>query len=1360
MNDFLHPSQHLEPPDVQEPPEEKAPLKPEPKKQKKRSWLKHGFLCIAYGLLIFIVLLVGAGTALTFFFPSERLQPIAEKELTGLLKIPVSIESLDLDLLHGINISRLALGENDPIFAVENLVLDYDLTELFRGRFVINQVLVQDPKLNLISVDGVWNFQPLLELGGKDKAPPIAETPEKSGGLPVIPIAVDLREFAIRNIQVNLDKDGEMKSRLDGLSLTAQGIINRDEINVVLKTIMAPTAGKDHNLEFYSSQGAGIDVKTLSLVDMEVSAQDLNNVRLAGTLGLKNNQFLIGNPLPSPELSVAIDLSAAVQEQGVNIRKLNLTIGENNRVDISGQASELAKDPRFDITLNEAIFNIEDLIEWAGTMIPEIKASGGLRVSNVNVKGHMPDLKPKDIELANAKISLKNFSAQYPELSANLNGLDVDIDVAQVQLKNSVPENLDMRVHVTMDQAQAQDIKIAGLSHDLKINAEGANLADASLIFSTALKSAQFSSPELGSIQTGLDLNGSLSANIEAGDIHFFKADYSLGSALNGEVKGNAKNFGKTSFEVEQDLGIRLTELRSLIPTKLLKKIDGYPTAGKTAVHAIVQGKLDENFQPVQALVNTRIELKGIDTQLKNPPAKVKEFAATISFPLDYLPKQGVKIPRLDLDARFKNIKALDKLELGAGEIKTQLTMGEYYPLTANAKARAIPITNKTTVQLDRVAMNEPPMIVTGLAVDTSLKTDLLGQDVKNLTLDGKVSVQDVEGVKEVKTGKILTAFSVDLNDLSLTKTQVAVDLKVDPPLPEKLNGKIPLGPITLTSRSQQNLKTGDIEIERVTVVAPSLLNLDLKANLKNWGKTFNVKTKVTDTKLSALWEKIPKALLAGMEDLDVAGSVNLALNANGSIPDEIDLKKSLPIVAKADFGLGNASVTWPSKGVTALNMNTTATVDLKEGSGEISGKFAVARLFLKNVLGEEWLNPQFDFKYALDDFNKFTIREHAFSINKFGVSHSFKGQVDGLKPFLTGKIPMTPQELTRRLDISLATSNKLDIQKAINEGTKKFLQGIQAKGALLSDLTLKLTPNEKIELDGKVAFDKFNAQVQDSVQVTDLSGRIPFNKTLVLNRSRFQPKTKSFLASKRGFFTQLRGFSQNKNNLTIKEVEAGGQKVSNIAFDLLYKNNRLMAEKFLFDILDGSVAGNLFVIPTPDGPELSFSTEFAGLNFGALTGRSKATEKAESEIDGNLQLGVKLRQEQSTEPISLDQITAKVAITRIGAETLDRALLYLDPEESKPAIVDTRAKLKLASPHRIIISVKNGNLSVAAWLKNKILGDIIEAPTLKRVPITSLKEFRNLTEQLKSLTGLRDALNYLAARGMEFTEDGEIQLY
>ncbi len=1359
MNEFIHPSQHLELPNTGEPPplEKTPPEEPKPKEKKKRSWLKRLFLFITYGLLFFIVLLVGAGVVLSYYFPSERLRPVAEEKLTEFLKVPVSIGSLDLSLLRGVNISRLTLGENQPIFDVQNIILDYDLTELMQGRFVINQVLVDEPKLNLISENGVWNFQPLLELGGSEEAPP----PEKpSEGLPIIPLAVDLREFAIRNIQVNLDMDGETTSQLEGLSLEARGKINREEIDVALNTTMGPPAKGEHNLEFFSSQGEGIDVKTLSFMDIKVSTQDLNNIRLSGVLRLNNNQFHVGTPLPSPDLSTVIDLTAILQGQGVNIQRLTLNIGENNRVDLSGSATQIAKDPRFDIKLNEAAFNIEDLVAWAGKMIPDIKASGNLQVTNVQVKGHMPGFQPEDIEVVSAKVGIKDLSAQYPALSADLKGVDLDIDLANVQLKNSVPENVDGTLRLTMDRGQAQDFKIKDLIQDLKFNAKGSNLTDVSLIFSTAFDEAEFSSPELGAIKTGLDLKGSLGANIDSGDIQFFKADYSLGSAAIGKLKANATNFGKSSFHLEQDLNIKLSPLRSLIPKKILQTIDGYPTAGETTVHSTVQGRLDKNFKPVQALLNTRIKLKDIDTQLKNPPAEVKQVSATISFPLDYLPDRGVKIPRLDLDARFKNVKALDKWELGAGSINTQLTMGGYYPLTGGAKFK-IPITNKTTIKLDRVASSEPKLVVSGLDIATSLKTDLNGQDPENIELQGKVQVLDVEGVKEVKTGKIETTFAVDVNDLSLTQTKVDFDLQVDAPSPGKLNGEIPIGPITFSSRSRQNLKTGDIEIDRATLNAPSMLNLDLTAHLKNWGKTFVVDTQVTDTQLAALWGKVPQALRTDMKDLDIAGAVNFALKAHGSIPEKIEMKKSsLPIVAEAGFDLADASINWPSQGIAVDKLSTKAQMDFKEGSGGVSGNFAIAKLFLKNVLGEEWLNPQFDFNYVLEDFNKFTIAEHDFSIKKYGVHHSLSGQVDGLRPFLTGKVPIKAQELTRHLDISLSTSNKLEIQKAINEGTRQFLEGIQASGALMADLALKIAPDKMIALDGKVAFDQFNAQMGEGVQLTNLTGRFPFNKTLFLDRSLVQPLDKSFLASRKGFFTQLRGFSQHKNNLTIMDVQVGGQQVSNIALDLLYKNNRLMAEKFLFDILDGSVAGNLFVIPTEEGPELSFSTEFAGLNLGALIGRAKSTEKTESEIDGNLQLGVKLKQGQATEPISLDQIVANIAVTRIGAETLDRFLLFLDPEESKPAIVDTRAKLKLASPHRIVITVENGNLNVSAWLKNKILGDIIQAPELKRVPITSLKEFRNLTGQLKTLTGLRDALGYLAARGIEFTEDGEILLY
>ena len=105
------------------------------------------------------------------------------------------------------------------------------------------------------------------------------------------------------------------------------------------------------------------------------------------------------------------------------------------------------------------------------------------------------------------------------------------------------------------------------------------------------------------------------------------------------------------------------------------------------------------------------------------------------------------------------------------------------------------------------------------------------------------------------------------------------------------------------------------------------------------------------------------------------------------------------------------------------------------------------------------------------------------------------------------------------------------------------------------------------------------------------------------------------------------------------------------------------------------------------------------------------------------------------------------------GTQTLDRLLLFLDPEESKPAIMDTRAKLKLATPHRVRIVLENGNLNVEAWLKSGLLGTF-KAPELKRVPIAALKRFNTIHEHLQALKDLQQISNYLSARGLQFKDE------
>ena len=130
---------------------------------------------------------------------------------------------------------------------------------------------------------------------------------------------------------------------------------------------------------------------------------------------------------------------------------------------------------------------------------------------------------------------------------------------------------------------------------------------------------------------------------------------------------------------------------------------------------------------------------------------------------------------------------------------------------------------------------------------------------------------------------------------------------------------------------------------------------------------------------------------------------------------------------------------------------------------------------------------------------------------------------------------------------------------------------------------------------------------------------------------------------------------------------------------------------------------------------------------------------------------------EIALESVSLDKLLLKIAITKIGTKTLDRLLLFIDPEESKPAIVDTRAKLKLASPQRVLISLDHGNLDVEVWLKSDLLG-IVKAPELKRIPVAGLKQFATINEQLQFLQEMLQILKTVAAKGIAF-ENKELVL-
>ena len=218
-----------------------------PEKTKKRSSaLLRGLVYFFFSIFL---LIVGAGVVLEYFFPAEEVRVLAEKEGTKKLNLPLSIKKIKFSLLSGVRIDGVTLGPAlQPLASVQALVLDYDLSQLLQGQIVINQILVDRPELNAISKNGVWNFQPLLNLTDPANTSSPSTAPDSGGGLPLPLAGIDLQELSIRNASAKLDMEGDLFASLNGLSLEAKGKANLDAINLNLRVLLK--AGPTSNIIF------------------------------------------------------------------------------------------------------------------------------------------------------------------------------------------------------------------------------------------------------------------------------------------------------------------------------------------------------------------------------------------------------------------------------------------------------------------------------------------------------------------------------------------------------------------------------------------------------------------------------------------------------------------------------------------------------------------------------------------------------------------------------------------------------------------------------------------------------------------------------------------------------------------------------------------------------------------------------------------------------------------------------------------------------------------------------------------------------------------------------------------------------
>jgi hypothetical protein len=1313
-----------------------------PEKIKKRSSAL--FRGMIYFFFFIFLLVVGAGVVLEYFFPAEEVRVLAEKEGTKQLSLPLSINKIKFSLLSGVRIDGVTLGPAaQPIASVQALVLDYDLSQLLQGQIVINQILVDQPELNAISKKGVWNFQPLLNLADPAKASPTS--PDSGGALPLPLAGVDLQELNIRNASAKLDMDGNLFASLKGLSLEAKGKANLDTIDLKLRVLMEP--GPTSNIIF-KQQKEKLHFQSHASSDLNFSAKDLKNINISGDFGLQQNQIQLGDALPSPNLQGTLSAKVQLQPELINLTAFSLTLDDKNEIQLSTKVKNFSTNPEAELNIKKVSFQLADILRWGAKWIPPLSGHGTLTGENLSIMARLPGFKPNAVSLKGSLFTTENLTLKSADI--HIEKMNSSLQVNEVVLKNGQPEKVSVDLKMQLAKAQAQEAKIQNWKQTAKLTASGSDLSQVKINFNTDIESVNYDHPYSKQIHLPFHTEGSLKGDWKRGDIELQKVSYRSGNIIQGGISGKVKQ--KKSFQLQKNLTLDIAQTLKILPKEILEKIPELKASGQTQVTLSFSGKLDTNFQPVNISGDTWVNLKEFSAKLNEPDIQVDGLNSTVQFPLTYKNEQGVKISTLDIKADLEKLSALDNWNLNDFSTSSHLTLDTFYNLKPDFGT--LPVKLDSQIKFGNLDSAEPALSLSDFNIGTHLKGDLRSDDFRNGQLDGDVSFKNIKAMEKLQVGKVDSQFSLQMHDKSLSRIRLSQRTKIT-----DINQlEISLDEITLESLTRKNLRDGNFDLDKFHFKAADLIEMQMKGSAKNWGESFELKNTIDNLKLASIWKKIPADLKEGSGLTELSGTAGISIKAQGKLPaSEENLKPAErwakifldsdnlpPLDISTRFQLKNGKANHLGNNVQVNGFNIDTRMNVKNGSAELSGNTS-AKIQGMDFFEKLPLNPEFKFSYHLKNLNTLILAKHQLDLKNRGVRHTLEGKVDGLKSFLKG--PLDRARLLKNLNVVLKNENNLNIAEA----TKGELFGdVKATGALSSQFEIHQSAGKSIDLKGRIGFNEFAAEVPTGVALKNLTGNFPFSKSLSLAPNMLSSKPTS--PAQKRFFKQLRGFSRYKNNIQADSLEVAGQKISNIGMDVVFKDNRLAADKFIFDVLGGTVGGHFSFTQTKKGSALKFFTEFAKIDSSRLLPTRKE-ENIDSKIDGNMEIAVE------TAEVSLDKLRLKVAITKIGTKTLDRLLLFIDPEESKPAIVDTRAKLKLATPHRVLISLDNGNLDVEVWLKSDLLG-IIKAPELKRIPVAGLKQFAVINQQLQSLQEVLQILKIIAAKGIAFENETLVMKY
>ncbi len=551
---------------------------------------------------------------------------------------------------------------------------------------------------------------------------------------------------------------------------------------------------------------------------------------------------------------------------------------------------------------------------------------------------------------------------------------------------------------------------------------------------------------------------------------------------------------------------------------------------------------------------------------------------------------------------------------------------------------------------------------------------------------------------------------------------------------------------LKLVLNTKEDLIKQDYIVERLKVISKDILDLNMQGRFSQATQQFKINLQAPLIHIGNALPFFSGPLMKGMDSINPKGWVEFTMQADGRIPEKSDLEKLvLPVGLKStlrlhDLAGGIAGYQLQGgKGTLAVGYSPNASPQT-----QFTTNMQINRIQLPDTLPlKELTDTALQFTMTSPDLNE--VHLDSLHLTSQGIDLSTKAALVGLRAFLASSTTPLGTQLAK-LYVQMNTQLEVNLEP-LQHALQTF--GLSGRGKALVEMDLYKQEQGTLKTSIHVNGEKLSI-LKEGTKLKNMNGGLHIRKSLHWNPSNANTSSpKSFLPSDR--IAQLKTYSGKGQQIAIDEFTFGPLIIQNLSTHVAFQEHVFRIQNLAMNLLGGGIGGNI-AIAVEHPLRLTTNLEIAHLDINELMTKNERIS-GDSKIAATLAVDARLQDE--TGAIDLSRLTCQINITHIGKESLDRLLVFLDPEGSNPTLSNARAQLQLANPSHVRIDIARGQLN----LHIEFQGSLIPTFTLNRIPIAKMKHIEKLTAAIPTWKTLVPLLDMIGAETYSFSPEGKVIL-